>query len=147
MSVMACYITQPSARLEVAGQLKRTAPTRQFQRSFVCKAAHGSEVGSTRSSRRNFAAAVILGPSLLVSNGAALAFGTGFPGYDVNVEARQRATDRQNSELEKQKQLAAEFRAKRKAEAAAKKAADEAEAAAAPAPTPTPTPTPTLPAE
>lgn len=53
----------------------------------------------------------------LVPSPAALAFGNGFPGYDINVEGRKRALDRNKREMEADRKKAAEFRAKKAAKA------------------------------
>ena len=50
---------------------------------------------------------------------ASHAFGTGFPGYDMNPAARQRAGDRIKAEAAEQRRLAQEYRAKKEAAAAA----------------------------
>lgn len=66
---------------------------------------------------------------------AATAFGNGFPGYDINLDGRKRALDRNKREMEAELEKAAAFRAARTAakEAAAKEAAaKEAAKAAAP---------------
>uniref|UniRef100_A0A6S8GWH0 Uncharacterized protein n=1 Tax=Dunaliella tertiolecta TaxID=3047 RepID=A0A6S8GWH0_DUNTE len=55
------------------------------------------------------------------------AFGVGFPGYDLNVDARRRAQERNQRELDEQKQRAADFKAAKAAKAA--REAAEAEAA------------------
>eukprot|EP00242_Pyramimonas_sp_CCMP2087_P017656 CAMPEP_0198209340 /NCGR_PEP_ID=MMETSP1445-20131203/15044_1 /TAXON_ID=36898 /ORGANISM="Pyramimonas sp., Strain CCMP2087" /LENGTH=127 /DNA_ID=CAMNT_0043883089 /DNA_START=87 /DNA_END=470 /DNA_ORIENTATION=- len=103
--------------------LKRSGCIRPVQRRLApCAAAVGSK---KKGSRRNFfAAALVVGPSILLSGEPALAFGTGIPGYDVNVAARQRATDIVNAEKAYQKSLADGERAKRKAAIDAAKAAE-----------------------
>ncbi|GAX84839.1 hypothetical protein CEUSTIGMA_g12260.t1 [Chlamydomonas eustigma] len=50
---------------------------------------------------------------------AALAFGSGFPGYDMNLDGRKRALERNKRELELERQKAAAYRAAKAAKAAA----------------------------
>ena len=66
--------------------------------------------------------------ALLLATQPAHAFGTGFPGYDLNVAARERANKVLEAEKAAQKEKAAQFRRKKQAAAAA---AGEAAAAAA----------------
>ncbi|PSC75630.1 cyclin-H1-1 isoform X1 [Micractinium conductrix] len=69
----------------------------------------------------------------LVPAQSAQAFGSGFPGYDVNMDARKRAAERNQREIDAMMERAAEFKAKRAAEkAAAAAAAPKPGAAAAP---------------
>ncbi|PNH09039.1 hypothetical protein TSOC_004385 [Tetrabaena socialis] len=56
----------------------------------------------------------------LVSPGSAAAWGTGFPGYDMDLNGRKRAMDRNKREMQAEVERAAAFRA------AKKKAAEEA---------------------
>eukprot|EP00976_Prorocentrum_cordatum_P064861 1177660-Prorocentrum_minimum.AAC.2 len=84
----------------VAPTFVKPAGRVRSQRLAPCASAQEGSKGS----RRAFAATLALGPAVLLAD-SAWAFGSGFPGYDVNVEARQRATDRVNVEKEYQKKL------------------------------------------
>ena len=50
--------------------------------------------------RRALLAAVLAVGAAVAQAPAALAFGSGFPGYDVNMDARKRAQDRIKKELQ-----------------------------------------------
>jgi len=84
--------------------------------------------------RRAAAASLLLAGSLLVLQAQAPpadAFGNGFPGYDLNEAARERAKKALDAEKAVQKRLAAEYRDRKAAEARVG-AAGAAEAAAVP---------------
>jgi hypothetical protein len=74
-------------------------------------------------------AGFIAGAALLLSSPQpAQAFGSGFPGYDINVDARKRAKDRIKREMQADLDRAAAYRAKlaeEKAAAAAKEVASK----------------------
>ena len=73
-------------------------------------------------SRRNLmgvVTAAAAGTAALSQPSPARAFGIGFPGYDLNVEARSRASKRNNNELEEARRRQIEARKKKLAEEAA----------------------------
>jgi len=53
---------------------------------------------------------------------SAYAYGTGIPGYDINLDARKRASDRAKAEMQAEMDRAAAIREARKIAAEAKKA-------------------------
>ena len=77
-------------------------------------------------SRRAFAAAGLAAAAAALSPRAALAFGNGIPGYDINEKARDAQRKAIKDELGEQKELARLEKEKRRAA----RAAEEAEAAA-----------------
>jgi hypothetical protein len=83
--------------------------------------AAAAAVAAPRSRRAALAATLAAAAACLAAAAPprALAFGHGFPGYDLNIEAQKRASDRTRSEAAEQKRLAAEFRARKAAAAAA----------------------------
>eukprot|EP00193_Tetraselmis_chui_P008351 CAMPEP_0177767838 /NCGR_PEP_ID=MMETSP0491_2-20121128/9364_1 /TAXON_ID=63592 /ORGANISM="Tetraselmis chuii, Strain PLY429" /LENGTH=112 /DNA_ID=CAMNT_0019284531 /DNA_START=154 /DNA_END=492 /DNA_ORIENTATION=- len=53
----------------------------------------------------------------------ALAYGSGFPGYDINLDARKRASDRAKAEMQAEMERAAAIREAKRKEAETKAAA------------------------
>ena len=80
---------------------------------------------SPSTSRRGLVLSVFSSTALIISQNPAMAFGNGFPGYDINLDGRKRALERNKREMEVQKQLAAEFRAKKAAAAKASEASEQ----------------------
>ena len=68
-------------------------------------------------SRRGLLLGAVAMPAFFIASpfDSAHAFGNGFPGYDVNLDGRKRALERNKREMEADKKRAAEFRAKRDA--------------------------------
>lgn len=77
-------------------------------------------------SRRAFAAAGLAAAAAALSPRAALAFGNGIPGYDINEKARDAQRKAIKDELGEQKELARLEKEKRRAARAAEEAAAEA---------------------
>ena len=77
-------------------------------------------------SRRGLMLSVFSSTAFVISqNQPAMAFGNGFPGYDINLDGRKRALERNKREMEVQKKLAADFRAKKAAAAKASEASEQ----------------------
>ena len=96
-----------------------------------CVAARASASGDKRAavpiatSRRAFAAAGLAAAVAALSPRAALAFGNGIPGYDINEKARDAQRKAIKDELGEQKELARLEKERRRAARAAEEAAAE----------------------
>ena len=118
--------------------LKCSAMLNQQQRPFTTRSSRSLTVrcqSDTPSSsplphrRALLSAGLLAGAALLLSSPQpAQAFGSGFPGYDMNVDARKRAQERIKRERQVDLDKAAAYRAKLaedKAAAAAKESASK----------------------
>lgn len=97
--------TNPSTQLDVKCYYRKESSTAQ-----------------DKSSRRSILTMVALIGVAVIPAAApspAQAFGSGFPGYDVNMDARKRAQDRIKREMQAELDRAAAYRAKLAAEKAA----------------------------
>lgn len=106
-------------------QIKPTQTTPRVARHIRCQANNTNEQSASRRSILNaagLAVAALLVP-FAASTPAAQAFGSGFPGYDMNLDARKRAQERIKREMQADLDKAAAYRAKLAAEKAAKAAA------------------------
>ncbi len=83
-----------------------------------------SQVSAADTGRRLMLSSVLAAAAALAATPAAHAFGSGFPGYDVNLNARKKIKEANAAELQREMKKAAAYRA-------AMKAKKEAEAAAA----------------
>lgn len=105
--------------------LRRATARAAPRRTVACVLARADGVATAGVSRRALATPAVLCAAAaalalhLSTPPPALAFGSGFPGYDLNVEAQKRASERTRMERDEQRRLAAEFRAKKAAAAAA----------------------------
>ncbi len=108
----------------------RSRPSSSHRSICRCQAESGA------SSRRSLlaggaagVAALLAAAPVLFTAGPAQSFGVGFPGYDISIEGRKRATDRNKKEMNAELARAAEYRRK----LAEQKAAAAAAGGAAPA--------------
>ena len=75
------------------------------------------QTAPSMATRRGLLLGAVAIPAIIIASpfDSAHAFGNGFPGYDVNLDGRKRALERNKRELEADRKRAAEFRAKRDA--------------------------------